>query len=253
MADVNQASQEMAEVIARVSDDLRNFGRVTEDTQAALAAGSFRRAKELDKASALTAGALGNLAGAGLAAGKAMYDGQKGAAAFNSSLDSMSKAVTAAGAALTFLVPGGFLIKALIGLGTAAIGASIKMTQAANDMADNLFAANSKMAKSGLAASDGMTGIFRDAKKLGLSMKELGVYTNAVAANSAELALFKGTAFEGRQAFAHWCVNETVPCQLGRCRYQSRRSNCRHRWLLEIANSNRSKSKQNHSRTSHRC
>ena len=203
MADVNQASQEMAEVIAQVSDDLRRFGRVTEDTQAALAAGSFRRAKELDKASALTAGALGNLAGAGLAAGKAMYDGQKGAAAFNSSLDSMSKAVTAAGAALTFLVPGGFLIKALIGLGTAAVGASIKMTQAANDMADNLFAANSKMAKSGLAASDGMTGIFRDAKKLGLSMKELGVYTNAVAANSAELALFKGTAFEGRQAFAN--------------------------------------------------
>jgi len=202
MADVNQASQEMAEVIAQVSDDLRRFGRVTEDTQAALAAGSFRRAKELDKASALTAGALGNLAGAGLAAGKAMYDGQKGAAAFNSSLDSMSKAVTAAGAALTFLVPGGFLIKALIGLGTAAVGASIKMTQAANDMADNLFSANSKMAKSGLAASDGMTGIFRDAKKLGLSMKELGVYTNAVAANSAELALFKGTAFEGRKAFA---------------------------------------------------
>ena len=203
MADVNQASQEMAEVIAQVSDDLRRFGRVSDDTQAALAAGSFRRAKELDKASALTAGALGNLAGAGLAAGKAMYDGQKGAAAFNSSLDSMSKAVTAAGAALTFLVPGGFLIKALIGLGTAAVGASIKMTQAANDMADNLFAANSKMAKSGLAASDGMTGIFRDAKKLGLSMKELGVYTNAVAANSAELALFKGTAFEGRQAFAN--------------------------------------------------
>jgi hypothetical protein len=202
MADVNQASQEMAEVIAQVSDDLRRFGRVTEDTQAALAAGSFRRAKELDKASALTAGALGNLAGAGLAAGKAMYDGQKGAAAFNSSLDSMSKAVTAAGAALTFLVPGGFLIKALIGLGTAAVGASIKMTQAANDMADNLFAANTKMAKAGLAGSDGMMGIFRDAKKLGLSMKELGVYTNAVAANSAELALFKGTAFEGRQAFA---------------------------------------------------
>lgn len=203
MADVNQASQEMAEVIAQVSDDLRRFGRVTEDTQAALAAGSFRRAKELDKASALTAGALGNLAGAGLAASKAMYDGEKGAAAFNSSLDSMSKAVTAAGAALTFLVPGGFLIKALIGLGTAAVGATIKMTQAANTMADNLFAANSKMAKSGLAASDGMTGIFRDAKKLGLSMKELGVYTNAVAANSAELALFKGTAFEGRQAFAN--------------------------------------------------
>ena len=203
MADVNQASQEMAEVIAQVSDDLRRFGRVTEDTQAALAAGSFRRAKELDKASALTAGALGNLAGAGLAAGKAMYDGQKGAAAFNSSLDSMSKAVTAAGAALTFLVPGGFLIKALIGLGTAAIGASLKMTQAANDMADNLFAANTKMAKAGLAGSDGMMGIFRDAKKLGLSMKELGVYTNAVAANSAELALFKGTAFEGRQAFAN--------------------------------------------------
>ena len=203
MADVNQQAQDLAEIMERVNDEMRRFGRITEETQDALKAGSFRRAKELDQASKLTADALGSLAGAGLAAGKAMYNGEKGAAAFNDALDSMSKAVTAAGAALTFLMPGGFLVKALVGLGTAAVGVSLKMTQAANTMADQLFAANTKMAKSGAAASDGLTGMFRDAKKLGLSMKELGVYTDAVAANSAELALFKGTAFEGRKAFVN--------------------------------------------------
>lgn len=203
MADVNQQAQELAEVLQRVQDEMRQFGRVTEETQAALKAGSYRRAKELDQASKLTADALGELAGAGLAAGKAMYNGEKGAAAFNSSLDGLTKAATAAGAALTFLMPGGFLVKALIGLGTAAVGASLKLTQAANTMADGLFAANTKLAKSGAAASDGITGVFRDAKKLGLSMKELGVYTDLVAANSSELALFKGTAFEGRKAFAN--------------------------------------------------
>jgi hypothetical protein len=203
MADVNQQAQDLAEIMERVNDEMRRFGRVTEETQDALKAGSFRRARELDQASKLSADALGDLAGAGLAAAKSMYDGEKGAAAFNSSLDSMTKAVTAAGAALTFLMPGGFLVKALIGLGTAAVGAGLKMTQAANTMADQLFAANTKMAKSGAAASDGMMGMFRDAKKLGLSMKEMGVYTDLVAANSAELALFKGTAFEGRKAFAN--------------------------------------------------
>lgn len=203
MADVNQQAQELAEVLQRVQDEMRQFGRVTDETQAALKAGSYRRARELDQASKLTGDALGELAGAGLAAAKSMYAGEKGAAAFNSSLDGMAKAATAAGAALTFLMPGGFLIKALVGLGTAAVSASLAMTKSANEMADKLFAANTKMAKSGAAASDGMMGMFRDAKKLGLSMKELGVYTDLVAANSAELALFKGTAFEGRKAFAN--------------------------------------------------
>jgi hypothetical protein len=77
-----------------------------------------------------------------------------------------------------------------------------KYTQAANTMSDQLYKGYQDLAQSGAAASDGMTGLFNDAKKLGLSMNEIGQYTELVAANSKDLALFSGTVFEGRQRFA---------------------------------------------------
>lgn len=203
MADINQASQELAEVLQRVTEEMRQFGRVSEETEAALRAGSFKRARDLDAAGKLTANALSDVAGAGLAAAKSLYAGQQGATQFNSALDGMAKAATAAGAALTFMMPGGFLVKALVGLGTAATVTAVEMTKAANEMANKLFDANVKMARSGAAASDGLTGLFNDAKKLGLSMNQLGVYADVVSGNAAELALFRGSVFEGRKAFAN--------------------------------------------------
>jgi hypothetical protein len=102
-----------------------------------------------------------------------MYQGKKGMGAFNSSLDSLSEAATIAGAALTLLIPGGIVMKAVIGGLTMAATAAIAYTKAANDMADKLYKSYSGLAQSGAAASDGMTGVFEDAKKLGLSMDEL--------------------------------------------------------------------------------
>jgi muramidase (phage lysozyme) len=201
MADLNQEAQELAEIMERVNEEMRRYGRITEETAEALRAGSDKRAKELQASGKATADALGAVAKAGMASASAMYRGEKGAAAFNSSLDAMSEAATAAGVALTFLIPGGPAIKLLVGAVTAATGALVAYTKAANDMADKLYKGYSGLAKSGAVASDGMTGLFNDAKKLGLSMNELDGFVSLVGENSKDLVLFGGSVFEGRKKF----------------------------------------------------
>jgi len=202
MADLNQQAQELAEIMERVNDEMRRYGRITEETAAALKSGSEARAKELKAGGEAAANALGSVAKAAMGSAKAMYDGQKGAGAFNNSLDAMSEAATAAGVALTFLIPGGPVFKLLVAGATAAVGALTAYTKAANDMADKLYKGYSGLAKSGAAASDGMTGVFEDAKKLGLSMNELDSFVGMVSENSKDMALFGGAVFEGRKKFA---------------------------------------------------
>lgn len=202
MADPNIEADELSRLLQQVNEDMRRFGRITAETSDALAAGSFKRAEELKKAGQLSSSALTSVAGAASAAAGAMLQGQKGTAAFNSSLDNLTAAATAAGAALTFLIPGGPVIKALVVGLTAAVGALTAYTKAANQMADDLYKGYSGLAKSGAAAADGMTGVFEDAKKLGLSMNELGDFVNIVGANSKDMALFAGTVFDGRKRLA---------------------------------------------------
>jgi len=132
-------------------------------------------------------------------AASAMYQGKKGAAAFNDSVDSLTSAALAATAALALLGGPIGLFAAAVGLGIAAFGA---YTKAANEMSDKLYKGYQGLAESGAAASDGMTGLFEDAKKLGLSMNDLAQYTGLIAANSKDLALFSGSVYQGRQAFA---------------------------------------------------
>jgi hypothetical protein len=202
MADPNIEAEELGRLLEQVNEDMRRFGRITQETADALAAGSTKRARELQRAGQLSADALGNLAGAATATGRAMLEGQKGAAAFNSSLDNLTAAATAAGAALTYLIPFGPVAKALVVAGTAAVGALTAYTKAANEMADKLYKGYSGLAKAGASAADGMTGLFEDAKKLGLSMNELGDFVNIVGANSKDMALFAGTVFDGRRRLA---------------------------------------------------
>jgi hypothetical protein len=131
-----------------------------------------------------------------------MLDGKKGAAAFNESIDGLSKAATAAGVALTLLIPGGALIKGIVAGFTALTAATAGMVKASNEMADKIYKGYSGLAKSGAAASDGMTGVYNDAKKLGLSMNDLDSFVGLVGENAGDLALFAGSVFEGRQKFA---------------------------------------------------
>lgn len=205
MADINQQTEELARIIAQVNQEMRLYGQVTKATADQKRDAEIQAAtgmKNFTKASDTAADAVGHLANAGMAAGKAMLEGKKGAAAFNESIDGLAKAATAAGVALTLLVPGGALIKGLVAGFTAVTAATAGLVKASNEMADKLYKGYSGLAKSGAAASDGMTGVFKDAKKLGLSMNELDSFVGLVGENAGDLALFAGSVFEGRKKFA---------------------------------------------------
>lgn len=205
MADINQQTEELARIMEQVNREMAIYGQITKTTADQKRDAEIEAAtgmKNFTKASASAADAVGHLANAGVAAGKAMLDGKKGAAVFNDSIDGMAKAAQAAGVALALLIPGGPAIKLLIAGITALTGAVAGMVKASNEMADKLYKGYSGLAKSGAAASDGMTGVYNDAKKLGLSMNDLDSLVSLVGENAKDLALFSGSVFEGRKQFA---------------------------------------------------
>lgn len=205
MADINQQTEELARKFEQLTQAMVQYEQLTKsaadqkrdaDVQAATGLRNFTKGAEA------SADAIGELAGAAMSAGKSMLEGKKGASAFNESIDGMAKAAQAAGVALALLIPGGPAIKLLIAGITALTGAVAGLVKASNEMADKLYKSYSGLAKSGGAASDGMTGVYNDAKKLGLSMNELDSMVTLVGESSKDLALFSGSVFEGRKKFA---------------------------------------------------
>jgi hypothetical protein len=202
MADANFEAQRMAELMAQVNYELDRLGYVTKQSQSDLTDANMKAKYGIEnftKGTAKGAEAVTALAGAATAAGKAMLEGKKGAAAFNESVDQLATAATAAAGALALMVP--VLGPLMLAVGAATV-AFAKYTKAANDQADKLYKGYQGLAKSGAAAADGMTGLFKDAKKLGLSMNELDSLVGLVAENSRELAMFGGSVAEGRKRFA---------------------------------------------------
>jgi len=208
--DLQQSSEALVEALNKATRALEENAAVNgrlrktiEDQESALGdSGKAVRRWSMDlegSTSEVAKKGLGNLKDAAFSAGRAMLDGKKGAAALNESLGDLGKAAQAAGAALFLL--GGPLGK-LAGVVLGAIGAVTKYAQAANDMADKLYKGYADMGKAGGAAADGMTGLFEDTKKLGLSMNELGDFVNIVTTNSKDLALFSGSVSQGRKQLA---------------------------------------------------
>ena len=205
MADINQQTEELARTFEQLTRELNSYKQLSKSTADQQRDAEIEAAtgmKNFTKKAVAGADVVGELAGAAMSAGKAMLEGKKGATAFNESLDGLSKAATAAGVALTLLVPGGAIIKGVVAGFTALTTATIGMVKASNEMADKLYKGYSGLAKSGAAASDGMTGVFNDAKKLGLSMNQLDSFVGLVNENSKDLASFGKSVFEGRKQFA---------------------------------------------------
>lgn len=205
MADANQQAQELAQTMAKLNEEMALYGRTTVQSEQARTDANMKAKYGIENFGAGTAQAakaLESLGGAALASMKAMAEGKKGANAFNSALDEMASAAMAAGAALALMVPGGIIFKALTAAVTAATVAYIKFTQMTLDMAANLSKGFQGLSKSGAAAADGMSGLYGDAKKLGLSMGELDSFVQLVAENSKDFALFAGSVSDGRKRIA---------------------------------------------------
>jgi hypothetical protein len=203
MATTNDPN-EVAEALNRVAEDMRRFGYITDETARKLEdarTGIANFAKKADQAADLTLKSFTSVASAGLEAAKAMHDGAKGNQAFNSSLDKMREGVEATGALLTAIIPGGPVIKALIAGLTLATGKLFDLQKVAGKMSDDLFKGFQGLSKSGAAAADGMTGLQAGMRKLGLGVQDMEGYVRLIGESSKDLALFKGSVFEGRKAF----------------------------------------------------
>jgi hypothetical protein len=206
MADLNPEQQQFNELLRQANEQMIRTGRVLPETQQALT-------ESLGKAKTATGGftksveygsqAIAGLAGAGIAAGKALYSGATGATAFNSSLDQLNNGVLAMGKTLAAFLPGGMLVKGMVAGVTMLASATIKQQQAAATFAEKLNTGYNKLSDSGAAASGGMTEVFESAQKLGLGIDKLDSMVNLVADNSQSLALMSGSVANGTRDFAN--------------------------------------------------
>lgn len=204
MADANQAARELAEVMERVNYEMARYGQLSVQTQNDLTDAQMRAKYGVTNfTKAVNQGAQA-LAGLSKGAGEtfaAMTMGSKGAKAANAGIDAMAGAAQGASKMLGSLfgfIPG---VKALTAVFNQLVGVAADYTKEANKMSDSLYQTYSGLAQTGGAAADGMTGVFRGAKKLGLSMEEIGSYASLLGENSKDLSLFAGTVFEGRKQF----------------------------------------------------
>jgi len=155
MADLNPEQQQFNELLRQANEQMIRTGRVLPETQQALT-------ESLGKAKTATGGftksveygsqAIAGLAGAGIAAGKALYSGATGATAFNSSLDQLNNGVLAMGKTLAAFLPGGMLVKGMVAGVTMLASATIKQQQAAATFAEKLNTGYNKLSDSGAAA-----------------------------------------------------------------------------------------------------
>ena len=205
MTDANQQAQELARTMAQLNQEMALYGRVTEQTMADQKDAHMKAKYGINNFTAGTqqaAKSLESLGSALLAGAKAMAEGRKGAAAMNGALDEVAQAATAAGAALALMIPGGIIVKAFVAALTMGTVAMIKFNQMTLEAVDKLHKGYQGLSKAGGAASDGMSGVFKDAKKLGLSMGELDSFVQLVAENSKDFALFAGSVGDGRKRLA---------------------------------------------------
>jgi hypothetical protein len=196
--------EELAAIQEQINIEMQKFGRILPETQNRLMDAETGIKNFNLKVTAGTA-VLGKLADAVSHTASAMYKGEKGAAAFNGSVDAMADAAQIAATALSLLIPGGPLMKAVVAgltyLGTSVIKAGAQLQKTANEQSDQLYKAFSKMAKSGAVASDGTTALAKDINDLSLNVNQLDGLINLMSENSRQLSDMGGTVANGRRQF----------------------------------------------------
>lgn len=197
----------MQELLAQVNREYEQFGRVLPETRRALDSATTG-VKNFDMQLDLAANAARGVVGAVTGYTKAMYNGERGMRAFNSSIDSMAGAVQSASASLGQVLPGAIGI-AVSSLGFLA-GELMKASKVIGEQADLSYDAYKQLAQSGAAAGDGMTGVFEGLQKMGLGVKEAASYVQLFNSNADTMAQFGSTVANGRKIFEN-TVAEMVP------------------------------------------
>jgi len=123
----------------------------------------------------------------------AMANGQQGASVFNGAINAGSAAMST-------------LLSNMGPLGTA-FGELSKFASTyvirANQQGDALFKSFQDLSRVGGASAEGMTGVFDNMQKFGLSMSQLPEFGAMIAQNSEALATLGGTVSQGAKEFAN--------------------------------------------------
>ena len=208
MADLNDEVNAISEHLRRLNMEFNRYGELTAQSADAIrrktSAETYRDA-QLEKSGQSAAESLQSLGKAVGSAASAMYEGRRGASAFNESIANMNTAIKQAAIALAVLAPGGVVGKVVAGgltaLGLAAFAAREKLDEMGRDMLDNSYASYKKLADAGAATSEGLRGVARSAAKTGVDMLKMDEYLNLIGSNSKTLALFSESVSAGRTDF----------------------------------------------------
>ena len=196
--------EEYAQLIAQANYEFEQLGYVTDQTKQALLDAKVGVKNFSEAVAGPAYNAVKSLGGVVGKTAAAMYRGEKGAKAFDGALDSASEAADSASKALFALGgPLGLVAGAL----TFLIGQAAKAVKVVNAQLDAEQDAFQNISRSGLAASDGMTGLFADMQKMRVNVLDSAKYQQMLAENSKDLALFGGTAFDGRKKLANVSTN----------------------------------------------
>lgn len=124
-----------------------------------------------------------------------LYKGEKGVGQFG---DAVEDAAGALGALLLVLAPFSLAAKAA----AVALTVFAKGVNLAAKQGDALYKTYQDLNRAGAAASDGISGVFRNMQNLGYGIDELDKMVQLVTQNSETLAKFSLTAADGTNAFA---------------------------------------------------
>lgn len=136
---------------------------------------------------------LGTLSKTAMAFGKAMYQGEQGAAANNSAIQAATSGLK------DFLGNFGIFGK-IVGSLISLFGDWLQET---NKLSDRLYSSYSEIARVGVAAGDGMRGAADAAVRLGFGLSDAGIqnFIKLLKGAAGDLALLSGSALEGRKQF----------------------------------------------------
>jgi hypothetical protein len=150
----------------------------------------------------------------------AIYEGEQGAIiaakSVSSFADTLGGAMQVLGGIL-LLIPG----FQLAGAGLLAVGTAGKVAAKANEkvaeMSDRVYGSYQELSKLGVTAADGMTGAAESAQRLGYGLDKIGLgqFNKLMALASKDLAMFAGSAVDGRKRFSEFS-GEIVHSDIGR-------------------------------------
>ena len=205
-----EALRDLTQAFEQAGREMAAYGRVSEGTNRQIRDAYLKAAKAglnledaLNRASTaaggwmrIVGGALEDLAQAAIGTATTLQRGNKGLTAYDQQIQQLSGAVKGVLAPLQAMGP----ITAGFGKALGIAGdAATTLALAATNMGDTLYTSFGALNRAGGAAADGMTGLFEDAKNLGLGMNELSALTDAVAGRAQDFALFGGSVADARK------------------------------------------------------